>query len=128
MDEYVPGGKIADLGITAFSAWLLFAKAAGECGADLTRDCVWANATATTEWSGGGLHATQNLAGGPSAGCFVEIEAKDGAWVISDISPNDGVFSCDPENVFKLSGDYGEGMKCENPAFATDPKPSNCAP
>ena len=128
MAEYAPGGKIADLGVTAFSAWLLFAKAAGECGADLTRDCVWANANATTEWSGGGLHATQNLATGRGSGCFVEIEAKDGKWTFPDISPNDGVFSCDPKNIFESRTDYGAGAKCENPAFATDPKPSNCAP
>ena len=126
--EYTPGAKIADLGITAFSSWLLFAKAVSECGADVTRNCVWANATATTDWSGGGLHSKQNLETGRASSCFVEIEVKDGGWLFPDISPNDGVFNCDPKNVATLTGDYGAGAKCQNPAFATDPKPSNCAP
>ena len=36
MAQYKPDGKIAYLGVQGLSAWLLFAKAAGECGADLT--------------------------------------------------------------------------------------------
>ena len=61
IDQYDPGGKIANLGAQGLSSWLLFAKAANECGADLTRDCVWAKAQGDHEWTGGGLHAPQNL-------------------------------------------------------------------
>ena len=125
--QYNPNGKIADLAIASFSSWLLFAKAASECGADVTRDCVWAKATAVTDWTGGGLHAKQDLAHGNAAGCFVEIEVNDGKFVFPDIHPNDGVFSCDPKNIVALHGDYGTGEKCPNPDFATDPKPSSCA-
>ena len=128
MSEYDPGGKVANLGVTGFSAWLLFAKAARECGADLTRDCVWEHAKAINDWTGGGLHARQDLATGRASECFVEIEAKDGRWALTDISPNEGVFNCDPRNVFDSTVDYGQGVKCENPAFADDPKPSICAP
>ena len=128
MSQYDPTGKIANLGITAFSSWLLFAKAATECGAELTRDCVWSNAKAIGDWTGGGLHASQDLANGRASQCFVEIEAKDGKFVLPDISANDGVFNCDPDNVMVLHGDYGNGARCENPAFADDPKPSTCAP
>ncbi len=85
MDEYDPGGKVADLGIAAFSAWLLFARSASACGDDLTRDCVWAEVTAVRDWSGGGLHATQDISGGRAAGCFVEIEASRGEFVLPDI-------------------------------------------
>jgi len=128
MAEYAPGGKIANLGVSGFSAWLLFAKAAAECGADLTRDCAWNNATAIDDWTGGGLHSRQDLATGRASECFVEIEAKNGGWVLPDISPNEGVFNCDPKNAVDLHGDYGDGAECENPAFADDPKPSTCAP
>ena len=38
MERYDPDGKIAYLGVQGLSAWLLFAKAANECGADLYRD------------------------------------------------------------------------------------------
>jgi len=130
MAEYDPGGKIANLGVTGFSAWLLFAKAAAECGAELTRDCVWANANAITEWTGGGLHAPQDLESRRASECFVEIEAKDGTWVLPDIDPNDGVFNCDPKNVFESQANWGAGTgaRCGNPAFATDPTPSSCVP
>ena len=38
MKQYNPNGKVALLGAQGLSAWLLFAKAATECGDDLTRD------------------------------------------------------------------------------------------
>ena len=128
MHEYDPAGKIANLGVTGFSAWLLFAKAATECGADVTRDCVWEHAKQFTEWTGGGLQARQDLATDRVSECFVEIAVKDGKWTLPDAGANEGVFNCDPANVLEMHGDYGQGVKCENPAFASDPKPSNCAP
>jgi len=126
--EYNPSGKIAEQGVLSFSAWLLFAQAASQCGAELTRDCVWEKAEAVTDWTGGGLHARQDLANARASQCFVEIAVEDGKFTFPDINPNDGVFNCDPENVATLHDDYGAGEKCENPAFAADPKPSNCAP
>ena len=49
-DEYLPDGKNRTyLGLQAFSAWLLFAKAAKECGDDLTRKCVYDNAKKVTD-------------------------------------------------------------------------------
>ena len=128
MDEFDPGGKIAYLGVQGFSGWLLFAKAASECGAELTRDCVFEHAGAVTDWSGGGLHAPQDLTSDNASACFLVIEASGGEFVLPDIGASDGIYRCDPEGVITLTGDYGEGTKCENPAFADDPKPSNCAP
>jgi len=127
MDTYAPGGKIANLGVTAFSSWLLFAKAGGECGADLTRDCLWEHAKSIAEWTGGGLQARQDLTNDRVSECFVEIAVKDGKWTVPDIGANEGVFSCDAANVMEMHGDYGQGVKCANPAFADDPKPSKCA-
>lgn len=128
IDEYDPGGKVANLGLAGFSAWLLFARAASECGADLTRDCVWEHASQIEEWTGGGLHARQDLTANRSSECFVEIEATDGEFRIVDVGANEGIFHCAEENVVDLRGDYGEGVRCANPAFADDPKPSNCSP
>jgi len=128
LSEYDPGGKVANLGVTGFSAWLLFARAAADCGAELTRDCVWEHATATSEWTGGGLHSRQDITTGQASQCFVEIEASDGGWSLPDIGANEGVYNCDQGNSFASNVDYGQGVKCENPAFAGDPKPSKCAP
>ncbi|MDQ1521606.1 MAG: hypothetical protein QOI55_2679 [Actinomycetota bacterium] len=120
-------GKIAYLGVQGLSAWVLFAQAATSCGADLTRDCVWANIGKVKEWTGGGLHSPQNVADDKPGDCFALEEALNGKFVLADINPNQGIFSCDPKNLFTIKGNYGTGVKCPNPAYATDPKPSTCA-
>jgi ABC-type branched-subunit amino acid transport system substrate-binding protein len=128
MERYDPGGKIAYLGLQGLSAWLLFAKAANECGADLSRDCVWEKASQVTEWTGGGLHAPSDLTdGGHASPCWSLVVVEDGAFRVADIEPTDDVFVCDEESVLILEGDYGTGARCPNPAYASDPKPSNCA-
>ncbi len=127
MEQYKPDGKIAYLGVQGLSAWLLWAYAANECGAELTRDCVWEKATAITEWTGGGLHARADLTGATGPECYLLHGIEGGAFTLADVSPNEGIYNCDPENVYDLQTDYGEGAKCPNAAYADDPKPSNCA-
>lgn len=126
MAQYKPDGKIANLGAQGLSAWLLFAKAANECGVDLTRDCVWAQATEITEWTGGGLHAPQDLASGNASNCFALLDASGGEFALADVGADTGIYNCADGNVVDLTGDYGTGATCPNPAHATDPKPSNC--
>lgn len=128
IDRYDEGGKIAYLGVQGLSAWLLFAKAAGECGADLTRDCLFEHANAIEEWTGGGLHAPQDLTGGGNAPvCYDLFKIEGGEFTLADIDANTGVYRCDEGTVIDLKGDYGTGAKCPNPNFADDPRPSNCA-
>jgi ABC-type branched-subunit amino acid transport system substrate-binding protein len=128
MQRYDPGGKIAYLGVQGLSAWLLFAKAANECGANLTRDCVWEKATKISEWTGGGLHARADLTGGGhSPTCWGLVEVKNGKFRVAPIHPNDDVFVCNDKSVVPLTGNYGRGAKCPNPAYANNPKPSTCA-
>jgi len=128
IDQYDPGGKIANLGAQGLSAWLLFAKAADECGAKLTRDCVWEKAQGISEWSGGGLHAPQNLKAKTASNCFALLKIEGGKFVLDDkIEPTDGIYNCAEGNVVQLKGNYGTGAKCPNKAYATDPKPSTCA-
>ncbi|MCU1430485.1 MAG: ABC-type branched-chain amino acid transport system, periplasmic component [Actinomycetia bacterium] len=120
-------GKIAYLGVQGLSGWLLFAKAATECGANLTRDCVWANIGKITTWTGGGLHAPQDVATQKPGDCFAMEQVQGAKFVLAPINPNQGIYSCDPSVLFTLKGNYGTGTKCPNPAYASDPKPSNCA-
>jgi hypothetical protein len=128
MEQFKPGGKIAYLGVQGLSSWLLFATAARDCGARVTRDCVYAKAKAPTHWTGGGLHAPSDVAANSTSTCFALLETVGGAFVLQDVKANEGIYRCDPSTVFKLTGDYGTGEKCPNPAYATDPKPSKCAP
>lgn len=124
--KYKPGGKVAYLGVQGFSAWLLFAVSARDCGADLTRDCVFAKTRSYRTWTGGGLHAPADTKGKQPT-CFALYGVHNGRFVLEPIKPNRGIFKCETKNVVTLHGDYGTGVKCPNPAFATDPKPSNCA-
>jgi len=110
--KYLPDGKAkAYLGLQAWSAWLLFATAANECGNDLTRKCVYDNATKITNWTGGGLHAATDLASGKAPACFDELLATpSGFKFVTDLHPNQGVYRCDKSNVYTLKGDYGKGV------------------
>jgi hypothetical protein len=127
--DYDPGGKVANLGVQALSAWLLFAVAARDCGTELTRDCVWEQLGQIEEWTGGGLHAPQNVGARSAPACLLVLEGTTEGFVLPDIGANQGIYRCDEgdENTLTLEGDYGEGVKCPNPAYATDPKPSTCA-
>lgn len=110
--KYLPDGKAkALLGMQAWSAWLLFATAANDCGNDVTRKCVYDNASSVTEWTGGGLHAAVDLSSGKASPCFTSLEASaSGFEVVSDIKPTEGIFRCDPDGVYELTGDYGKGV------------------
>ena len=48
------GKAQALLALQSFSAWLLFATSAKECGADLSRKCLYEKAKAVTSWTAGG--------------------------------------------------------------------------
>jgi len=100
IDRYDPGGKIAYLGVQAQQI---------------------------TKWTGGGLHAEQNLAAKTASDCFALLVVEGGAFQTVDVGATDGIYNCEQGNVVELKGDYGSGARCPNPAFADDPKPSNCA-
>ena len=111
-EKYLPNGKAkAYLGLQAWSAWLLFATAANECGNDLTRKCVFDNANSITEWTGGGLHAAVDLSSKKAPDCFTEIVASpSGFKLVDDLRPTEGIYRCDPKGVYTLTGDYGKGV------------------
>jgi len=115
-NEYKPDGKKQTyLGLQAWSAWLLFAQAARACGNDLTRTCLYDNAKKVTSWTGGGLHAETDPASGKASPCFaIEKATPNGFVLMTDTKPNDGIFNCNPKNVFALKGDYGKGLTLQD--------------
>ena len=108
--QYKPDGKSNTyLGVNAWSAWLLFAKAAASCGNDLTRTCMYNAARKVNRWTGGGLHAAANPASGASSNCFGVIRATpNGFKLVTDIAPNDGIYNCSPKNIFTLKSNAGD--------------------
>lgn len=111
-EEYLPGGKAkALLGVQGFSAWLLFATAAKECGADLSQKCVYDNLKKIHSWTGGGLHAETDPGAGTPSDCYALLEATSSGFELVKIKTTDGIFNCDPANVFTFEKDYGKGLK-----------------
>ncbi len=97
-EQYKPDAKTkAFLGLNAFSAWLLFAQAAKECGADLTRRCVYDNAKKIHSWTGGGLHAASDPGNNKASGCYLELLATPDGFERVKIPTTDGPFNCDRE-------------------------------
>jgi len=110
--DYKPDGKSrTNLGLQAWSAWLLFAEAAKDCGDNLTRTCVYNAAKRITKWTGGGLHAMTNPSTAATTPCFtVQQATPSGFRTPKGIKPTDGIYNCDPKNVYTLKGDYGSGL------------------
>jgi ABC-type branched-subunit amino acid transport system substrate-binding protein len=109
MKQYNPSGKVAVLGAQATSAYLLFAKAATECGSSLTRTCLIEKAKTVTKWSGGGLHAPTDPSTNTPSPCFALIKVGDGTFAYDKAAtnPNEGIFNCSATNIVDLKNDYG---------------------
>jgi ABC-type branched-subunit amino acid transport system substrate-binding protein len=114
--EYLPEGKArAAYGAQAFSAWLLFARAAKACGDELTRKCVYDNARKVTDWTGGGLHAPQNVSANAVSKCITVMQATRRGFVrVKDLSETDGIFHCAPADVHELKSRKGMGATLQD--------------
>lgn len=110
MEQYNPDGKVALLGVQGLSSWLLFARAATACGSELTGDCLLSEAAAVSDWTGGGLHARQSPGDDLPGPCFLIMGLDDDGFFYNEeaTAPTDGLYNCDEQNVFELSGDYSE--------------------
>jgi hypothetical protein len=96
-EQYKPDANITLPAVQAFSAWLLFAVAARDCGDELTRRCLYDNAVGYHEgWDGGGLTApaTATDADGNPALCWSAMQATPDGWVLVDVEPDSGLYRC----------------------------------
>ncbi len=107
-EKYLPKGRSNTLlALNSMSAWLLFAHAATECGAELTRRCVYENSKKPMSWDAGGLFAPTDVKGGYGGSkCFVSVRATSKGFVVEKWRATTGVFNCDDKNVMKLPGNY----------------------
>jgi hypothetical protein len=117
MDTYNPDGKVASLGVTTMSSYLLFATAANDClasnGNVLERECVLDAVRQIQGWSGGGLHAPSNPGENVPTQCTLLLRVTDGAFtrVYPEVDSADDAgngFACDPAWVMDMTGDYGD--------------------
>jgi ABC-type branched-subunit amino acid transport system substrate-binding protein len=103
MDKGAPEWKHAALAVNSFSSWLLFAKAAKACGANLTRECVEQNALNVGTWDGGGLHVAMpnNTKTNPVPKyCGALLSATADGFKIDEklTAATDGIYNCSPKN------------------------------
>jgi ABC-type branched-subunit amino acid transport system substrate-binding protein len=120
--QYLPDGKSdALLALQSWSAWLLFAQSAKACGAELTRSCLYDEASNVDSWTGGGLHAETNPKSKKAPECTTLLEAtSEGFEVPADFELTDGLFGCNPDYVAVLEGDYGKGVTLEDVGKSLD--------
>lgn len=120
--EVNPDATITGPFIQAWSAWMLFATSARDCGSDVTRRCVYDAAVANTEWDGGGLHAASDLSDpDPRRVCFTVVHATPDGFEVPDFgaNSNDGMVRC-AEVELELTGDYPQAVQLEDVGLTLD--------
>lgn len=104
-----PSAQPSLLGMQGLTAWLLWAKAAKDCGSTLTRACLLEKARSVTEWTGGGLHSPTNPSTGEAPRCSMVVEATPKGY--EKVTPDGDDFSCDDANRLTLTTQYTDGAK-----------------
>jgi ABC-type branched-subunit amino acid transport system substrate-binding protein len=100
MKQY--GGDVALLGTQTASSFLLWATAASNCGAELTRACTLANLAKTTKWTGHGLHSEDNPGQNHPSSC--DIVLKLDGTVYKRVAPTErGTYECKDSWIAKVT-------------------------
>ncbi|MBS1847248.1 MAG: ABC transporter substrate-binding protein, partial [Actinobacteria bacterium] len=111
LKQAAPDTPATSLGVQAFSAGLLFATAAKELGSNLTRKGLLEKLHAIHEWDGGGLHPIQDPGGNKVNSCTMILKITDGKFTTlypgGDSNDPAKSFSCDPDAVMDVHGDWG---------------------
>jgi Periplasmic binding protein len=110
MHKYASGDAIDFDDEEGAEAWLLWAKSASACGANLTVSCVLTNAAAQKNWSAGGIQAPvaqlvpsdQNPVPSP---CFALLKASPRGFSYdkSITQPTQSIWNCSPKNTVELT-------------------------
>jgi ABC-type branched-subunit amino acid transport system substrate-binding protein len=112
------GGDIGLLGVQAASSFLLWATAARQCGSDLTRDCVLANAKKVKKWTAGGLHAETDPGDNLPPECGLLVKLDGTKWV--RVAPKKAnTFDCDPSYRVKVTGRVVDQAKLDSNRVST---------
>jgi len=110
MHTYAKGDTVDFFDEEGAESWLLWAKSASACGADLTVSCVLNHAAATKNWDAGGIQAPvaqltlSNKNPQPSP-CFALLRAEPNKFVYDKAvtQPTQSVWNCNPKNVVHLT-------------------------
>jgi hypothetical protein len=110
MHKYAKGDPIDFDDEEGAESWLLWAKAASACGANLAVTCVLNHAAATNNWDAGGIQApiaslTLSNENPQPSPCFamLEVEAKGIVYDKALTHPTQSIWNCNPKNVIQLT-------------------------
>jgi hypothetical protein len=119
--RYKPDAKTkALLGLQSWSAWLLFAQLARDCGSDLTRRCMYDKGQQVHEWTAGGLHAASDPGNQKGSGCYLVLQATPEGFKKMKIDTNEGIFNCSQKNLFFVKEGSDAGVKLEDVGKSLD--------
>jgi hypothetical protein len=93
------GGKLAILGESATSAFLLWASGVQACGSEVTAKCVFAHIDTITDWTAGGLHAPGNPGANQTSDCGILLKLDGGTF--TRVAPTTDTFDCQDKYVEK---------------------------
>ena len=110
MHTYAKGDSIDFNDEEGAEAWLLWAKSASACGADLTVTCVLNHAAATKNWDAGGIQApiaslTLSNENPQPSPCFTIMKAGPKGFLTDPAitKPTQSIWNCNPKNVVHLT-------------------------
>jgi ABC-type branched-subunit amino acid transport system substrate-binding protein len=97
------GGGTSLLGMQATAAFLLWAQATQECGADLSRDCVLQNLSQVTDYTAGGLQAPADVGQNIPSDCGMTLQMTGSSY--EQVFPETiGEMGCDTSYLVDLTG------------------------
>jgi hypothetical protein len=110
MHTYAKGDAIDFDDEEGAESWLLWAKSASACGADLTVSCVLSHSAATKNWDAGGIEApvaqlTMSNKNPYPSPCFALLKAEPNKFVYDKAitRPTQSIWNCNPKNVVHLT-------------------------
>lgn len=124
LEEHVPNGKAALLGMQGTSAFLLFSVAAKACAEKndgvIDRTCVLEEAMAVEDWTAGGMHAPTNPGVEDPVVCGMFVTVKDGKWTrrypeIGGEADDYNGFHCPEDSIVKVPDDRVPGKGAVDP-------------
>ena len=96
-------GGTSLLGMQATAAFLLWAQATQECGADLSRECVLDNLSKVTDFTAGGLQAPADVGANLPATCGMTLKLTGNAY--EQVFPETKAeMECSQDYLVSLSG------------------------
>jgi Periplasmic binding protein len=110
LHKYAKGDSVDFDDEEGAESWLLWAKSASACGANLTVTCVLTHAAATKNWDAGGIQApiaglTLSNENPQPSPCFamLQLTAKRIVYDKAITKPTQSIWNCNPKNVVHLT-------------------------